>query len=113
MSTVTESGYNPATEAQKRQHEFLVSPLPPTLTSHIQGNAPASIKELPVKWLAVFRSRGNSFAHSIAERMQVVEVDIVPNIDDEEKMEGRVVIEVDVTPGAPSNVPTLTFTDSF
>lgn len=99
MNIVTESGFNPATEAQQRQHEFLASPLPPSLTSHIRGNAPVSVKELPVKWLAVFRSRGNSFAHFIAEKMSVVEVDIVPSADDEKKVEGRVVVEVDVTPG--------------
>ncbi|KAH6914651.1 hypothetical protein BKA70DRAFT_1368572 [Coprinopsis sp. MPI-PUGE-AT-0042] len=90
MSTASESGITPVTEAQKRQQEFLISPLPSTLTSHIRGNAPAGIKELPVKWLAVFRHRGNS--------MRVVEVDIVPSVDDEEKIEGRVVVEVDVIP---------------
>ncbi|EAU84249.1 hypothetical protein CC1G_08179 [Coprinopsis cinerea okayama7 len=95
---------NPQTELiplRKNQQEtdnFLRSPLPDAVTRDIRGNAPKAVKELPVKWLAVFRNRGNAFSHHIAERMKVTDVDIVTSVDDGHKIEGRVVVEVEVTP---------------
>ncbi|KAG5719673.1 hypothetical protein E4T56_gene2060 [Termitomyces sp. T112] len=63
----------------------------------VAGNAPREVKEIPLKWLAVFRSREVSFAKSIAHRIKVVEVSVVKNPDDRHRIEGKVVFEIDVT----------------
>ena len=65
----------------------------------VAGNAPREVKEIPLKWLAVFRSREVSFAKSVAHRIKVVEVSVVQNPDDRHKIEGKVVLEIDVTEG--------------
>ncbi|KNZ72678.1 hypothetical protein J132_02111 [Termitomyces sp. J132] len=65
----------------------------------VAGNAPREVKEIPLKWLAVFRSREVSFAKSIAHRIKVVEVSVVKNPDDRHRIEGKVVFEIDVTEG--------------
>ncbi|KAJ2923318.1 hypothetical protein H1R20_g2829, partial [Candolleomyces eurysporus] len=88
----------PQNKQQEATQKFIREPLDSSLTEHIEGNAPVSIKELPVKWLAIFRSRGNGFCNHIAERVVVKEVSIVPRIEDPEKIEGKVVCEVDVKP---------------
>ncbi|KAG6879021.1 hypothetical protein C0992_005770 [Termitomyces sp. T32_za158] len=88
----------------------MVSPVPsltqPAQSAHlfdddviaaIAGNAPREVKEVPLKWLAVFRHRKVSFAKSIAHRIEVVEVSVVSNPDDKHKVEGKVVCELDVT----------------
>jgi acyl-coenzyme A thioesterase 13 len=89
----------PRNKQQEATRKFILEPLDPSLTAHIDGNAPVSIKELPVKWLAIFRSRGNGFCHDIAERVVVTEVSIGPRIENPEKIEGKVVCEVEVRPG--------------
>ncbi|TFK28958.1 hypothetical protein FA15DRAFT_611077 [Coprinopsis marcescibilis] len=88
------SGFPPQTKQQLEAHVFVDTPLGAELVRRIKGNAPQSIKALPVKWLAVFRNRGNAFAHNVADRMRVTDVDVLPRADDKEKMEGRVVVEV-------------------
>lgn len=71
----------------------------PDVISCIKGNVPAKIKEIPVKWLALFRNEGKSFGGSISGRLRVTEVSVLPNVDDPLKMEGKVVCEIEVTPG--------------
>ncbi|KAG6872720.1 hypothetical protein C0995_007287 [Termitomyces sp. Mi166 len=63
----------------------------------VAGNAPREVKEIPLKWLAIFRARKVSFANSIAHRIKVVEVSVVNNPDDQHRIEGKVVCEIDVT----------------
>lgn len=79
---------------------FLETRLEDEVVSLISGNAPREIKEIPIKWLAVFRHRKVSFASLIADRVRVVEVSIVENPEDPVKIDGRVVCEIDVTSGS-------------
>ncbi|KAF8204565.1 hypothetical protein BJ912DRAFT_1027965 [Pholiota molesta] len=78
--------------------DVLQLPLPNNLTAEITGNVSSEIKEIPLKWLAIFRNRGKGFAGKIAGRLRVVDVSVVPNPDDSSKMEARVTTEIDVTP---------------
>ncbi|KAF9445329.1 hypothetical protein P691DRAFT_795618 [Macrolepiota fuliginosa MF-IS2] len=84
--------------ASKDRADFLLQPLPRESMRYITGNAPQDIKEIPVKWLAIYRHRGNSFACNIAQRIKVVDVSVVPNVDDPLKKDGRVTTEIEVTP---------------
>lgn len=79
--------------------DFIQEPLPKEYVEHVTGNVPDEIKEIPVKWLMIYRHRGNSFACKIAERIKVVDVSVVPNVDDPLKKDGRVTTEIEVTPG--------------
>jgi acyl-coenzyme A thioesterase 13 len=83
--------------------DVLQLPLPNNLTAEITGNVSSEIKEIPLKWLAIFRNKGKGFAGKIAGRLRVVDVSVVPNPDDSSKMEARVTTEIDVTPGACSS----------
>ncbi|KAJ3562825.1 hypothetical protein NP233_g9335 [Leucocoprinus birnbaumii] len=87
----------PLTSVQDRV-DFLQGPLAEGLIANITGNAPQEIKELPVKWLMIYRARGNSFSCQIADRIKVVDVSVVPNVDDPLKNDGRVTTEIEVTP---------------
>jgi len=87
-----------ATDANKRL-QLLKLPLPAELLAEISGNAPNEIKELPVKWLTIFRKDGKGFAGAIAGRLKVTEVSVVPHPHDPLKMEGKVVTEIDVEEG--------------
>ena len=89
----------PQSAQQEATRKYVLEPLDPSLTAHIEGNAPVSIKELPVKWLTIFRGRGNGFCYDIAPKVVVKEVSIVPRIENPEKVEGKVVCEVEITPG--------------
>ncbi|KAF8165863.1 hypothetical protein B0H34DRAFT_690749 [Crassisporium funariophilum] len=84
--------------ASQERIDYLQSRLPVDVMAGITGNAPLEIKELPVKWLAIFRNRGKGFAGSVADRVKVTDVSIVPSVDDPLKIEGKVTVEVDVTP---------------
>lgn len=77
---------------------FMKRPLDLEIVNGIKGNAPPEVKQMPLKWLMLFRQRGNSFATSVAQRLRVTEVNILPSPDDSKKLEGKVVCEVDVTP---------------
>jgi acyl-coenzyme A thioesterase 13 len=90
----------PLTKQQQATQAFLSTPLDASLTGGIIGNAPVSIKELPVKWLAIFRSRGNGYCNDVAERLKVTEVSIGKSAEDPQKLEGMTACEVEVTPGA-------------
>ncbi|KAF8076893.1 hypothetical protein FPV67DRAFT_1473054 [Lyophyllum atratum] len=76
---------------------ILSTDFPDDVISQVAGNAPREIKEVPLKWLAVFRARRASFAKSVASRVRVVEVSLVKNPEDPCRIEGRVVCEIDVT----------------
>ncbi|TFK43960.1 hypothetical protein BDQ12DRAFT_675858 [Crucibulum laeve] len=87
----------PQSDHAQRTIAFLQEPLAQEVIDSIGGNAPPEIKSLPVKWLHIFKRRGNSFANSIAERVRVTEVSVLPSPDDAEKLEGKVVCEIEVT----------------
>jgi len=86
-------------KAQDFAQQFLRERLDAEEMSLVKGNTPIHIKELPIKWLTIFRSRGNGFCNDIAERVAVKEVWLVPSADHPEKLEGKVVVEVEVTEG--------------
>ena len=67
----------------------------------IKGNAPPEIKQMSLKWFMLFRQRGNSFVTSVEQSLGVTEVNIIQNLDDPKKLEGKGVCEVNVTPGIP------------
>jgi len=77
---------------------YLKSRLPDNLTADITGNAPIEIKELAVKWLAIFHGKGKGFIGPIVSRVKVTDVSILPSTDDPLKLEGKVTCEIDVTP---------------
>ncbi|KAG5636967.1 hypothetical protein H0H81_006271 [Sphagnurus paluster] len=52
---------------------LLTTDLPDHLIAHIEGNAPRHIKQVPVKWLAIFRAREGSFARKVADRIRITE----------------------------------------
>lgn len=88
------------TNGRHYQWQLLQIPLPAELLAGISGNAPDEIKELPVKWLTIFRKHGKGFAGAIAGRLKVTEVSVVAHTDDPLKAEGKVITEIDVTEGA-------------
>ncbi|KAG6836388.1 hypothetical protein H0H93_008533 [Arthromyces matolae] len=81
--------------------EFQIPDFTDDAIASVEGNAPPEIKQVPLKWLAVFRRRKVSFANSIAHRVKVTEVSILKSPDDEHRIEGKVVCEIDVTQDAP------------
>ena len=83
----------------QQRRDFIKSRLPDELVYQVGGNAPREVKEVPLKWLAIFRSRPGGFSNSIARRIKVVEVSIVKNHNDPFVEEGRMVSEIDVTEG--------------
>ncbi|KAF8958497.1 hypothetical protein BDZ97DRAFT_1841709 [Flammula alnicola] len=83
---------------QTERLEFLQSRLPEDVIAGITGNASPEIKEIPLKWLSVFRNKGKGFAGDIAGRVRVTDVSIVASVDDPLKMEGKVTMEITVTP---------------
>lgn len=99
MSTTAASTISRRLETLQERVDFLQEPLPKEYTENITGNAPQEVKEIPVKWLTIYRHRGNSFACKIAERIKVVDVSVVPNVDDPLKKDGRVTTDIEVTPG--------------
>jgi len=88
-----------ASDATTRTLRLLQSRLPAELLAGISGNAPNEIKELPVKWLTIFRKDGKGFAGAITRRLKVTEVSVVPHPHDPLKMEAKVVTEIDVEEG--------------
>lgn len=79
--------------------EFLQTPLQKKLLKDISGNVPDEIKEVPLKWLSIFEGTGRGFAASIKNRWKVTDVSVIPHPDDPFQKEGRVTLELDVTPG--------------
>jgi len=86
---------------------FTADRLPSELTSHITGNVPIEIKELPVKWLAVFRNDAQGFAGPVSLHMRVTDVSAHPSPDHAKRLQGKVTVEIDVTPCMCSSSPTL------
>ena len=78
---------------------FIKYPLDPEVVNVLKGNAPPEIKQMSLKWFMLFRQRGNSFVTSVEQRLGVTEVNIIQSLDDPKKLEGKVVCEVNVTPG--------------
>ncbi|KAF9478684.1 hypothetical protein BDN70DRAFT_879706 [Pholiota conissans] len=83
---------------QNELFEILQSRLPEELTAGITGNVSAEIKEIPLKWLAIFKNKGRGYAGNVAERVKVVDVSVDPSPDHPLRMEAKVTTEIDVTP---------------
>ncbi|KAH9482267.1 hypothetical protein JR316_0004365 [Psilocybe cubensis] len=83
---------------QVETEAFLRGRLPDDITSSITGNTSVELKEIPVKWLAIFRNNGSGFGGNISARINVVDVSVVANGDDPLKTEGKVTCEIEVTP---------------
>ena len=81
--------------------DYLATPLSPSATVHIEGNASRELKEVPLKWYNIFRTLGKGgFGCEAGKRIVVKEVSIQPTVDDPSKMEARLVCEIEVTAGA-------------
>lgn len=78
---------------------FIKDSLDPEIVNVLKGNAPPEIKQMRLKWLMHLRQQGDSFATSVAQRLRVTEVNILPSPDEPKKLERKVVCEVNVTPG--------------
>jgi len=84
-------------------------PAPPSHTfdaSQVGGNAPEWIKKTlgdPQTFFKSFLKPGQRrldvFGKDIEERMEIVELSIIPKAEEPKKLEGRAVCEVDVTEG--------------
>ncbi|KAJ7354192.1 hypothetical protein DFH08DRAFT_854380 [Mycena albidolilacea] len=73
--------------------EILRAPLPDTILSRIQGNAPPKVKESAVKWLNIF----HTFVGALTRKITVTEV----SLDPDPLENGRIltlICEIDVTP---------------
>lgn len=83
-----------------------VSTSPTFDPSSVKGNAPERIKRIlgsPRTFFASFLKPGqrelNVFGKHIQERMVVTELSIIQKAEEAKKLEGRAVLEVDVTEG--------------
>lgn len=88
--------------------EFLQTPLPADLLKDISGNAPDEVKEVALKWLSIFEGTGKGFAANVKKHWKVTDVSVFPHPDDPFQKESRVILEVDVTPGAYNRRPCMT-----
>lgn len=81
--------------------DYLATPLSPSATMHIEGNASRELKEVPLKWYNIFRTLGKGgFGCEAGKRIVVKELSIQPTVDDPSKTEARLVCEIEVTAGA-------------
>lgn len=73
-------------------------------TSNILGNASEDIKRLigiPHQYFQSFsRDTTPTFGNAISERLRVTEISIIDKPEEPTKLEGRVVIEIEVSEGA-------------
>lgn len=86
-------------------------------TSQVAGNAPEEIKRVlgdPRTFFASFLKPGerplNGFRKDIMERMTVTELSILQKAEEPQKMEGRAVLEVDVSEGTHASCLCLCLT---
>lgn len=78
--------------------DYLATPLSPSATAHIEGNASRELKEVPLKWYNIFRTLGKGgFGYEAGKRIVVKELSIQPTVNDPSKMEARLVCEIEVT----------------
>ncbi|KAH8813921.1 hypothetical protein DL96DRAFT_1625681 [Flagelloscypha sp. PMI_526] len=68
--------------------------VPDDLLSPIGGNAPRPCKEVPLKLLSMFRTTQGGFAHGPGHRARIVEVNLDPSKEDNERMVGTVIQEL-------------------
>jgi len=61
----------------------------------IPGNAPIAVKGLVYRWLFTFANMG--YGVRTAQHLDIVEVSIVPKVDEPARQEARVVLEMTVT----------------
>ncbi|KAK1222445.1 hypothetical protein PQX77_014714 [Marasmius sp. AFHP31] len=74
--------------------------------SHVSGNAPDDVKRI-IAYPSVFLfsingqpERGTGYSDEVAKRLVVPEVTVVESSEEPSKDVGRVVCELEVTPGA-------------
>ncbi|KAG8218946.1 hypothetical protein J3R82DRAFT_4657 [Butyriboletus roseoflavus] len=67
------------------------------LLRNIPGNAPIEAKKLVQRWLHAFANGG--FGMRTTQHLELVEISIVPNVDEPARQEARVVLEMTVTEG--------------
>ncbi|KAF9498890.1 hypothetical protein BDN71DRAFT_312070 [Pleurotus eryngii] len=71
-------------------------PIDPDKVKQVSGNASYEAKEIAYKWLAVFLSAGEGFCGNVASRVRIMEASIIQNPEEPDKLESRVVCEIDV-----------------
>ncbi|TDL13814.1 hypothetical protein BD410DRAFT_780579 [Rickenella mellea] len=69
----------------------------PENVASIGGNVPDDMKEHVASMFHIFMGRGAAFADSVGERVKITSIDIIPKVDEPEKLESRVVCEIDVS----------------
>ncbi len=73
--------------------------------SHVSGNAPNDIKRVLSNTTAFFANRhpgkieGKIFVEDMQKRFKVTEVSILQKVEEPNKLEGRVVVELEVMEG--------------
>lgn len=84
-------------------------PIDPDKVKQVAGNASYEAKEVAYKWLAVFLSAGEGFSGNVASRVRIMEASIIQNPEEPDKLESRVVCEIDVEEGQHSIFNRLRF----
>ncbi|EJD05257.1 uncharacterized protein FOMMEDRAFT_105485 [Fomitiporia mediterranea MF3/22] len=85
-----------------RDSKETAAPQPPMYESHeerykeIAGNASDHVKQALAIGLNVFMGGGRGFADAIGGRLRIVSADVFRKADEPEKLEGKVVCEIDV-----------------
>jgi len=80
----------------------------------IAGDASLELKREVVRLWPFSHVNPDHFASSIGARLEIVEISVVPKREDSQVMEAKIVVEIDVVPGAffrypvPSGIAGLT-----
>lgn len=71
--------------------------LPSGAIEEVTGNASRATKELVALWLLYIRSAGGGFGVRTGKSLKLVEISILPKVDEPKRQEARVVLEMTVT----------------
>lgn len=86
---------------------------PERAAAEIPGNGSPEAKERIANILDYFHYSGRTFANGIGKRIKILEVSVNPKAEEPQKLEGRLVCEIDVTEGTTSTFPLVMLTKYF
>jgi hypothetical protein len=83
--------------------------------SPIAGNVCDELKKIldPVTLYNGIRAGEPIFGHSITARLQLLEISVIPMVEEPTRQEGRVVCSLDVTDGTVYQEKAITFADGL
>ncbi|KAI6040432.1 hypothetical protein EDC04DRAFT_1510653 [Pisolithus marmoratus] len=74
-----------------------LEPLPPGAIDDVTGNASPTTKEHVTLWFLHMCSSGGGFGIRSAKSLKLIEVSILPKVDEPKRQEARIVLEMTVT----------------